>query len=128
MARLFLLLNAVLFLGFGVYAFLNPAGLFLSEGLALSDISNSMMYELRSNYGGVNIGIGLMCAAAMLRSTLQRPALFMLLAFTGGYALGRILSLPIDGIPSLNLIGYAFYEIITATIASLLLRTGKANG
>ncbi|MEM7740324.1 MAG: DUF4345 domain-containing protein [Pseudomonadota bacterium] len=128
MARLFLLLNAVLFLGFGVYAFLNPAGVFLSAGLDPAAITNSVMYELRSNYGGVNIGIGLMCMAAVLRSALQRPALFMLLAFTGGYALGRILSLPVDGVPSLNLIGYAFYEIVTATIAFLLLRAGKAEG
>ena len=128
MVRLFLLLNAVLFLGFGVFAFFNPADLFLSEEISLSQISSSTMYELRSNYGGVNIGIGVACSAAVIRRSLERPALFLLLAFTGGYALGRILSLPVDGIPSLNLVGYAFYEIITATIAFVLLRAGKAQG
>ena len=58
MVRAFLALNAVLFLGFGVLTFFNPAGLFIAEGLSLDDISSSLMYELRSNYGGVNIGIG----------------------------------------------------------------------
>lgn len=128
MVRAFLALNAVLFLGFGVLTFFNPAGLFIAEGLSLDDISSSLMYELRSNYGGVNIGIGLACAVALFRPALHRPALYLLLGFTGGYALGRVLSLPFDGVPSLNLIGYAFYEIITATIAFLLLRSTQAEG
>ncbi|MEM9286095.1 MAG: DUF4345 domain-containing protein [Pseudomonadota bacterium] len=127
MTRLFLLLNAVLFLGFGIITFFDPAQLFVSQGIDPADITNSVMYELRSNYGGVNIGIGLACAGAVLRTSLQRPALYLLLAFTGGYALGRILSLPIDGIPSPNLIGYALYEIFTATIAFLLLRAPKSD-
>ncbi|MEO1656383.1 MAG: DUF4345 domain-containing protein [Pseudomonadota bacterium] len=128
MAKLFVLLNAILFLGFGIITFFDPANLFVSQGIDPADINNSVMYELRSNYGGVNIGIGLGCAAAVLRPSLQRPALFLLLAFTGGYGLGRVLSLPFDGVPSLNLIGYACYEIVTATIAFLLLRSGKADG
>ncbi len=128
MVRAFLILNAVLFLGFGVLTFFNPAELFIAEGLSIDDISSSLMYELRSNYGGVNIGIGLACAAAVFRPSLHRPALYLLLGFTGGYALGRILSLPFDGIPSLTLLGYAGYEIVTATIAFLLLRATKAEG
>lgn len=38
MVRAFLALNAVLFLGFGVLTFFNPAGLFIAEGLSLDDM------------------------------------------------------------------------------------------
>ena len=122
MTRVFLFLNTVLFLGFGAYAFLNPeilAAIYSADG-----VSTDGTYEIRSNYGGVSIGAGLLCLAGAVRESLARPALFFLVAYTGGYALGRILALPLDGTPSPNLIGYALFEAVTATLAFALLRRG----
>lgn len=126
MVRVFLLLNAIFFLGFGVYAVLNAP--LLAETLGMTDISSNGLYELRSNYGGVSLGAGIFFALATLRTNLQRPALFFLFVYTGGYALGRVLALPIDGIPAQNLIAFALFEAITASLALLLLRHSARQG
>lgn len=126
MARAFLFLNTLLFTGFGIFAFLNPAQ--MASMMGATDMSAAGFYELRSNYGGVSIGIGIACLFGGFRQGLARPALYLLLAYTGGYALGRILALPFDGIPPPNLIAYAIFEAVTASISGwLLLRTPQSK-
>lgn len=117
--RIFVAINALLFLGFGAYAFVSPEA--LMEMMGASSMNSDGTYELRSNYGGVSFGIGLLCAAGVFRNGLRRPALFVLMTYTGGYALGRVLALPIDGVPSPNLIGFAVYEAVNAGLAAFLL-------
>ena len=119
MARLFLALNTLFFLGFGVYALLNASQLAINLGTP--DMSADGLYELRSNYGGVSLGAGLLCLLGALHNTFQRPALFFLLVYTGGYALGRVLALLFDGVPSLRLIGFGVFELVTAALAYFLL-------
>lgn len=120
MVRAFLAIYALLFIGFGVYVFVQAPSLAENVGYGIS--SSDGLYEMRSNYGGVSIGIGLLCLAAVLRPTLERPALFCLLAYTGGYALGRVIALPIDGVSSTSLIAYGIFEAVTALLAFALLR------
>lgn len=123
-ARLFLGVYAVLFAGFGAFMFMNPH--VLVENLGAAGMGSNGLYELRSNYGGVSVGIGLACLAGALKRTFERPALFVLLAYTGGYALGRVAALPFDGVPTANLIGYAVFEAVTAALAAALLaRSGS---
>ena len=124
MTRGFLALYALLFLAFGVFAFLNPERLIDSLGAA--SMSPSGTLELRSNYGGVSMGIGLMCLASVFRPSLERPALFVLLAYTGGYAVGKLAAIPLDGVPTSNFIGYLVFESVTALLAFWLL-SRKAN-
>ncbi|MEL6324204.1 MAG: DUF4345 domain-containing protein [Pseudomonadota bacterium] len=119
MTRYFLGLNALLFLGFGVYVILNPQN--LAETMQASGMGTDGLYEIRSNYGGVSIGAGLLYLFGALRRSLERPALYFLLAYTGGYALGRILALPFDGLPSERLIAFGVFEAVTALVAALLL-------
>ncbi len=123
MTRLFLLLNALLFLGFGIYIFLSAPSVF--ENMGFGKLGSNALYEVRSNYGGVSLGIGVLCAVAGFKSQFERPALFALMAYTGGYAIGRILALPYEGTPSSSLIAYGFFEAITATISFLLLMRKK---
>ncbi|WP_026940881.1 DUF4345 domain-containing protein [Hellea balneolensis] len=127
MTRLFLLLNAILFIGFGIYVFLSAPGIF--ENMGFGELGTNALYEVRSNYGGVSLGIGLLCASGALKTQFERPALFTLMAYTGGYAMGRIIALPYEGTPSSTLIAYAFFEAITAIIAFLLLKrkSGKPS-
>lgn len=120
MARIFLFIYTLLFLSFGIYAFLNPN--LIVDMMGATDMASAGIYELRSNYGGVSMGIGLMCLAGALRPVLQRPALYVLVAYTGGYALGRFMALPLDGVPPANLIAYTVFETVTAILAALLLR------
>ena len=120
MIRIFLILNAVLFIGFGAYVFSNTAQIFRDFGFG--ELGLGALYEVRSNYGGVSLGIGFLSAFAAFKSKFERPALFVLMTYTGGYALGRILELPYEGTPSTTLLAYGVYEAVTASIAFLLLR------
>lgn len=128
MTRLFLSLNAILFLGFGVYTFTNPGA--IVDMIAPGGVDADGVYELRSNYGGVSIGAGLLCLAGVIRAAVQRPALFFLFAYTGGYAFGRVIAFALSGgvVPSLPLIGYGVFEIVTATVAFVLLRRLSQSG
>ena len=121
MARIFLFINAILFLGFGAYVFLATQGLI--NLLDVTDMGASGLYEIRSNYGGVSLGIGLMCLLGGLKSGLTRPALFTLMAYMGGYALGRIIALPLGDFPSMEVIGFGVFEGVTALISAILLRS-----
>ncbi len=124
MARAFLLINAVLFAGFGIYVFLAAPN--LAGNLGAPDMPGSGLYEIRSNYGGVNLGIGLMCLFAAIRQRWQSHALFFLCVFTGSYAMGRLLALPYEGDPTANFIFFGCYEAVTAMLAFLLIR-GNAS-
>ncbi|MEO1474801.1 MAG: DUF4345 family protein [Pseudomonadota bacterium] len=120
MIRVFLFLNAIFFLGFGAFAFLNAP--ILAGNLGAPDMGSNGLYELRSNYGGVSIGAGLLCLCGGISASLQRPALFFLLAYTGGYALGRVMAIPLDGVPPPRLIGFSIFEAVTAILAFMALR------
>ena len=120
MVRIFLAAYALLFIVFGVFVFMKAPALAESVGYGTPNAYG--LYEMRSNYGGVSIGIGLMCLAGVMRPVFQRPALFVLLAYTGGYALGRVIALPIDGVPSASLIAYGVFEAVSAVLSALLLR------
>ena len=118
--RTILLVYAVLFGGFGLYAFFTPEA--LAAGLGAPSVSSDGLYELRGVYGGVSVGIALLCLSAVFRETMQRPALYMLLAYTGGYVLARIFALPLDGAPSFRLVGFTGFEIVTSLLSIVLLR------
>lgn len=55
------------------------------------------------------------------QDTLRRPALWSLFVFTFGLALGRCLSLILDGWPGLLLTGYMIAEVALALTAGWLL-------
>lgn len=125
MVRLFLGLQALLFLAFSIFAILQPET--LANTLGASGVGADGLYEFRSNYGGVNLGIGLLCLMGTFRESLSRPALYCLLAFTGGYALGRIIGLPLaDGMPANRFLGFGVYEGVTALLSFALLFRAKS--
>lgn len=120
MTKLFLLFNVLAFGGFGLLMFLQPER--IVELYGAGSVSSDGLYEIRGIYGGVSIGAALLMLAGAMKPDMQRPALYFLLAYTGGYAVARIAALPLDGVPSPQLIFYAGFEIVTALIALFLLR------
>ena len=56
------------------------------------------------------------------RIQLRQPALYSLIVFMFGLAIGRVLSLIVDGIPSWLLIGYLGLEVIFGTLGLILLK------
>ena len=75
-ARIFLLIQAIIFGAFGLYAFFNPH--VIMEMLGAPSKSSSGIYEIRSVYGGVSFAIGLLSLAGFLKAKMQRPALYFL--------------------------------------------------
>lgn len=120
MTRLFLAFNVLAFGGFGLLMFFAPQT--AVDFLGAPSVSADGFYELRGIYGGVSLGAALLFLAGVLKPDMQRPALYFILAYTGGYALARIAALPLDGIPSARFRFFAGFEIVSALAALYLLR------
>ncbi|MGH7324709.1 MAG: DUF4345 domain-containing protein [Candidatus Rokuibacteriota bacterium] len=72
---------------------LAPLGIALTSPTALS--------EVRSGYGGLHLALGIVFLGGIVSPRLRDLAMLMLTAVIGGLALGRLLSLVIDGAPEL---------------------------
>jgi len=119
-ARLFLLLQAIIFTGFGIFSFLNPD--YSRELLGAPSMSAMGIYEMRGIYGGVSIGAALLFWAGFFKPDMERPALYFLLAYMGGYVLARIAALPLDGMPVGKMPIFVGFETVSGIIAAYLLK------
>jgi len=120
MTQFFLLIMGLGFMVFGVHNFFDPSNLVVSQ--AAETMSSDGIYELRSIYGGTSLGAGLLLMIASIRVSLKRPALFLIIAYMGGYSLARLAAVPLDGMPSGRLLNVWIVEIICVFIAVFLLR------
>lgn len=123
-ARIFLLFQALFFTAFGIYSFLNPQATI--ELLGAPSMSTMGIYEMRGIYGGVSIGAALLFWAGFLKADIQRPALYFILAYMGGYFLARIGALPLDGMPTGKMPLFVAFEAVSTLIAFILLRRSNA--
>jgi len=73
-------------------------------------------------YGGLQIAIGLLAGAALVRTELVRTALTTLLFLTAGLGTTRLLGLLLDGGLSAYTAGALGFEMVCATVAFFLLR------
>lgn len=100
MTRAFLGLMVLLWLPYGLYCFVQPGFLAEAAGVAATNPTGST--ELRAMYGGLQIGIGALALAALLRADLVRPALLALAFLAGGLGGSRLLGAALDD-------GWSFY-------------------
>lgn len=119
-ARWLLGITAVVFVALGLNGLFNPVGHLAPYGLELA--TPGWLGEVRANYGGMHLGIGLLFALAAVRAEWQRTGLAVLLAFLGGLAVGRTLSVLVDGTPPAFAIAFIAIEWIGAALALMLLR------
>ena len=101
-SRAFLAFNAMIFIGLGVRGLLEPAA--HMAGFGLTDPGLMLLGEIRANYGGMHIGMGLM---------------FMM--FCAGLVFGRLVSWSADGRPSDFVMQLLIIEILASLIAAGLL-------
>ena len=120
LTRIFLLVQAVIFGLFGLYAFFNPN--VIMDVLGAPSISRQGIYEIRSVYGGVSMAIGVLSFAGFLKASMVRPALYFILTYTGGYAFARFAAFPLEGMPRVKMIVFIGFEVISAFIAIYLIR------
>ena len=125
--RLFLLSMTLMYFGIGVWAILSP--LFsavdvdypsITEYIGLS-ISSMVGYsELAGIYGGLNLGVGILCFIGIFSLNYMKKSLQLLMFLTGSIAAGRIIFSAIPSTPPL-VNTFFIFEIITFTFCLVTL-------
>ena len=112
----FLLLCGLSFLLIGANTFHDPLAAMAPVELNINTVS--ALNELRANYGGLQIGMGLFLLAGLCCKTMTRPALLAQALIVGGLAL--------DGQPNEFVQGLIVLESVTALLSlALFLRHPK---
>ena len=87
-ARLFLGLQVVLFIPYGLYCLVDPGMLAGSAGVAATSITGTI--ELQTMYGGLQVAVGVMCLMGLIRQRFEEVALYALLFIFAGLAVVRV--------------------------------------
>lgn len=115
--RVYLALLALATLNIAIQAIVDPQAIFDNVQVQLGNIT--ARNSVRALYGGVNLVFGLFWLYAAYRQ--QTSGLVLALLYTGGFALGRVLSIWLDGMPGAFAMQWLYTELIFAIIAAGLL-------
>lgn len=103
----------------GLTYLISPQAILDVYGVSLQSVNAANL--LRGAYGGLFVTFAALFCAGAVKAEFARPALLSLLAFMGGLAIGRIVSLMTDGIPHPVLIAMFIVEVFYACVAVRLL-------
>lgn len=118
--RALVLLSASLGIGtVGLGYLFMPQSMYGLYGIELESVNEANM--VRSAYGGLFLGFALLFLAGARRERFGTPALVALLTFMAGFALGRVVSIFADGVPSPLVFSLIAFEIVYAALAAYLL-------
>jgi Domain of unknown function (DUF4345) len=115
--RVFLILLALATLNIAVQAILDPQVIFDNVQVQLGN--RTARNSVRALYGGVNLTLGLFWLVAAFRQ--QTTGLTLALLYTGGFAIGRLLSIALDGMPDAFAMQWLVTESAFAGLAGLFL-------
>ncbi len=97
-SQLALVLASLCFGVVGVAGWLSPDTLFAPVGAEFRDAA--AYAEIRAAYGGHFVGAALFFGYGAWNATWTRPALIYATLVLGGFVLGRLISLGVEGVPS----------------------------
>ena len=114
--KIVLSISTLTFIAYGLASLFSPA---IPAGLASLTMSNGDAYaEIGAMYGGLQTGLGLFCALALLKPEFYRSGLLLLVLGIGALALARMVSMLTTQAP---LTPYSYgaltYELVTALLA-----------
>ena len=121
--RWFLALSTPIWLGYGIYCFLEPGSLAGAAGIGALTATGTT--ELRAMYGGLQAALGVLCLCGVLWVSMRRPALVALSFMTGGLALARFAAAFVDGSFGEYSNFALVFEVTSSAIAIGLLRSGS---
>ena len=124
--RCFLLVSALGFLLIGINTFRDPLAALAGVELAVNTVS--ALNELRANYGGLQIGMALFLLAGLFQPAMTRPALLAQTLLVGGLAIGRLVSIGLDGAPNATVQGLLVLESVTALLSLALYSRNPSHG
>ena len=120
--RILLAVTGLVFFVHGLVCFIHPATIGLESGLAMP--TPSSVIEVRAEYGGLPIALGLFFLAAALQKIEVRTGLIVMLTVTAGYATARIAAVIMLGQPDAYNTAAIIYELTTALLALWALKRG----
>jgi hypothetical protein len=118
--RILLAVTGLVFFVHGLVCFIHPATIGIESGLAMP--TPSSVIEVRAEYGGLPIALGLFFLAAALQKIEVRTGLIVMLTATAGYATSRILAVAIMGHLDQYNTAAILYEVTTALLSLWALR------
>ncbi|MBL8330886.1 MAG: DUF4345 domain-containing protein [Rubrivivax sp.] len=120
MTRFTLLGAGLMMLVVGALHLLNPQMMMREPGIVLS--STNHFHVVRAAYGGAYLGIAALFLAGAWRRIDVQAALAAVVLLFGGFALGRIVSIAVDGMPVPLYLGVLSAELFFVVCAVLALR------
>lgn len=116
--QLFLGVVGTVFLGLGTANLFFPAA--GMAGFEMQITTVSALNEIRANYGGMHIALGLLFLSGAFLGVLRVTTLLVIALFTAGLVLGRLLSLALDGVPNHFVLGLFALEALGCVVAIVL--------
>jgi hypothetical protein len=113
-ARVFLGIEALLFIPYGLYCLVQPG--FLEEAAGVSAAGITGTIEIQAMYGGLQTAIGVLCALGAMQLSMRRPALITLLFCFTGLAVPRVTL----GLMHGDVAGYTLAAMILETFSALM--------
>jgi hypothetical protein len=104
----------------GALHLLDPQMMMREPGIVLS--STNHFHVVRAAYGGAYLGIAALFLAGAFRRIDVRAVLTAVVLIFGGFALGRLFSIAVDGTPVPLYLGVLSAELFFAACAVLVLR------
>ena len=104
----------------GVLHLFAPQMMMATPGIELT--STNHFHVVRAAYGGAYIGIGVLFLAGLLRESLRRSSLLAVAVIFSGFALGRLVSIVLDGTPVALYLAVLAFELACAVLALLAAR------
>ena len=118
-ARTILVLNALIWAGFGLFLFICPETL---GGVELAVESATARIEVRGFYGGLELGIAAFLSWAALDPTRFRTGLMGAVCTAGGLATGRLAGIAIEGTGSPQMFAYFGCEVLGFSLSLVALK------
>ena len=98
-SRIVLLISGLGFIGFGAWVLLDPIGAFQNMNLAMPD-ETPIRIELRSFYGGLEVGLGLFLLGCLSHPSRINTGLWLTVAAFGAIGLVRLAGMLAEGYAS----------------------------
>ena len=121
--KVFLVIIGLAFLNVAVQAMIDPQSVMDFVNVQLENIS--ARNSTRAFYGGVNLTFALFLIYGAFK--MQREALILAILYGGGFVIGRIYSIIVDGTPSTFIFTWLGIETFLTIVSIVLLKMKGKN-
>jgi hypothetical protein len=119
--RIFLGISALVWIPYGIYCWFQPGFLEAAAGVAATTPTGTT--ELRAMYGGLQVAIGALMAAALVRPSIVPAALFSTAFLCGGLGIARFAGAVADASFSAYTLSGLAFEFGLLAVAVWLIRS-----